>query len=170
MAVDNLGISLLNSAATNSLYGRNETKESSTELTMNDFYQLLATQLKYQDADNPMDTSQMMVQMVQTQMITALEKMTTTINDLALVNTTSYAASMIGKEVTVAKLGLDGNYNGETVTGTVTSVNLGTPPTLVVDGETYYLAQLMEVGTKGDQKAEQPADKQEEPKVPEAAE
>ena len=148
MAVDNLGISLLQSNAATALYSRGESKESSTELTMTDFYQLLAAQLKYQDADNPMDTSQMMVQMVQTQMITALNNMTTTINDLALVNTTSYAASMIGKEVTVAKLGVDGKYNGETVTGTVTSVNLGNPPSIMVDGESYNLSQLMEIGVK----------------------
>lgn len=148
MAVDNLGISLLQSNAATALYSRGESKESSTELTMTDFYQLLAAQLKYQDADNPMDTSQMMVQMVQTQMITALNNMTTTINDLALVNTTSYAASMIGKEVTVAKLGVDGKYNGETVTGTVTSVNLGNPPSIMVDGESYQLSQLMEIGVK----------------------
>lgn len=148
MAVDNLGISLLQSNAATALYSRGESKESSTELTMTDFYQLLAAQLKYQDADNPMDTSQMMVQMVQTQMITALNNMTTTINDLALVNTTSYAASMIGKEVTVAKLGVDGKYNGETVTGTVTSVNLGNPPSVMVDGESYHLSQLMEIGVK----------------------
>ena len=148
MAVDNLGISLLQSNAATALYSRGESKESSTELTMTDFYQLLAAQLKYQDADNPMDTSQMMVQMVQTQMITALNNMTTTINDLALVNTTSYAASMIGKEVTVAELGVDGKYNGETVTGTVTSVNLGNPPSIMVDGESYQLSQLMEIGVK----------------------
>lgn len=148
MAVDNLGISLLQSNAATALYSRGESKESSTELTMTDFYQLLAAQLKYQDADNPMDTSQMMVQMVQTQMITALNNMTTTINDLALVNTTSYAASMIGKEVTVVKLGVDGKYNGETVTGTVTSVNLGNPPSIMVDGESYNLSQLMEIGVK----------------------
>ena len=38
-------------------------------LSIEDFYKLLAAQLRYQDADNPMDTSEMMAQMVQTQMI-----------------------------------------------------------------------------------------------------
>ena len=106
MAVDNTGISLFYSTpqTQSTTYNRAESSASSTELTMTDFYQLLAAQFKYQDADNPMDTSQMMAQMVQTQMISALTHMTTAINDLSLVNTTTYAVSMVGKDVTVAEL------------------------------------------------------------------
>ena len=100
MAVDNTGISTLQNVtgAQTALYDRTNVSASSTELTMTDFYQLLAAQLKYQDADNPMDTSQMMAQMVQTQMITALTHMTTAISDLSLVNTSraySYALKMV---------------------------------------------------------------------------
>ena len=91
MAVDNTGISTLQNVtgAQTALYDRTNVSASSTELTMTDFYQLLAAQLKYQDADNPMDTSQMMAQMVQTQMITALTHMTTAISDLSLVTSTT---------------------------------------------------------------------------------
>ena len=147
MAIDNLGVNLIQNNST-SLYDRSKVEAATNELTMNDFYQLLAAQLKYQDADNPMDTSQMMAQMVQTQMITALNHMTTVIDDLSLVNTTSYAASMVGKEVTVAKVDENGKYTGEEVTGTVTGVNLGTTPMVHVNGESYKLTQLMSIGTE----------------------
>ena len=87
---------------------------------MTDFYTLLAAQMKYQDADNPMDTSEMMASMVQTQMIQAISEMTT-------MQMTTYAASMIGKEVTVAEVDANGQYTGDKV-GTVTSVLLGSSP------------------------------------------
>ena len=148
MAVDNTGISTLQNVtgAQTALYDRTNVSASSTELTMTDFYQLLAAQLKYQDADNPMDTSQMMAQMVQTQMITALTHMTTAISDLSLVNTTSYAVSMVGKEVTIAEVDEDGKYTGKEIKGTVTGVGLGTNPTVFVDGKSYAISQLMSIG------------------------
>ena len=154
MAVDSVSVNLPQSTSIGTTYDRNSVSAASNELTMTDFYQLLAAQLKYQDADNPMDTSQMMVQMVQTQMITALNHMTTAISDLSLVNTTSYAVSMVGKEVTVAKVDESGQYTGEEVTGTVTGVGLGTTPTIFIDGESYNLTQLMSIGSK--EKAETP--------------
>jgi flagellar basal-body rod modification protein FlgD len=116
---------------------------------MTDFYTLLAAQLKYQDADNPMDTSEMMAQMVQMQMITTLNEMSTAISDLSLVDTTSYAVSMIGKEATIALVDDNGYYTGEEVTGTITSVNLGTDPTVTVNGQTYSLSQMMTIGATG---------------------
>ena len=148
MAVDSVSVNLPQSTSIGTTYDRNSVSAASNELTMTDFYQLLAAQLKYQDADNPMDTSQMMVQMVQTQMITALNHMTTAISDLSLVNTTSYAVSMVGKEVTAAKVDESGQYTGEEVTGTVTGVGLGTTPTIFIDGESYNLTQLMSIGSK----------------------
>ena len=67
MAVDSVSVNLPQSTSIGTAYDRNSVSAASNELTMTDFYQLLAAQLKYQDADNPMDTSQMMVQMVQTE-------------------------------------------------------------------------------------------------------
>lgn len=111
--------------------------ENST-MSLQDFYYLLAAQLKYQDADNPMDTAEMMGTMVQTQMIQAISQMTQT-------NVTTYAASMIGKEVTVAEMDKDGMYTGDK-TGTVTGVLLGDNPLIFVDGKAYYLSQIVAVG------------------------
>ena len=60
------------------------TKETKNpyELTMSDFYTLLATQIQYQDADNPMDTSEMVSQLVQNQMSEAITQMSTAVSDL----------------------------------------------------------------------------------------
>lgn len=118
-----------------------------SSLTMSDFYQLLATQLQYQDADNPMDTGEMMSQLVQTQMSQTIQQMTTAINDLTTVNMVSYASSMMGKEVTIAQVDDSGVYTGEEIKGVVSGVMLGTTPYVYVDGEKYSLAQIMAVGT-----------------------
>lgn len=116
-------------------------------LTMTDFYQLLATQLQYQDADNPMDTGEMMSQLVQTQMSQTIDQMTSAISDLTTVNMFSYASSMMGKEVTVAEVDDKGNYTGKETKGTVEGVSLGSVPTITIDGKEYSLMQIMSVGT-----------------------
>ena len=109
-------------------------------LSMTDFYTLLAAQLRYQDADNPMDTSEMMAQMVQSQMIQ-------TITQLSEVTVTTYAASMAGKEVTVAEVDAKGNYTGKNTVGVVESVVFsGSTPILFIDGKGYSMSQLMAVG------------------------
>ena len=107
-----------NTQASSLAYVRNDVSASAGELTMTDFYQLLAAQLKYQDADNPMDTSQMMAQMVQTQMIQAITQMTNN-------NTTTYVASMVGKNVTVKEVDELGRPTGDVTKGDVTGVVLG---------------------------------------------
>lgn len=117
-----------------------------TSLSMTDFYELLATQLQYQDADNPMDTSEMMNQLVQTQMSQMIDQMTAAVTDLTTVNLMSYASSMMGKEVTLAEVNSSGMYTGEETTGVVTGVTLGTNPSVVVDGKEYSIVQIMSVG------------------------
>lgn len=111
-------------------------------LSIEDFYKLLAAQLRYQDADNPMDTSEMMAQMVQTQMID-------TINQMNQISVITYASSMIGKEVTVMVLDERGWPTGEEATGVVTGASIsGSMPTLFVDGKRYLLSQVVMLGSK----------------------
>ena len=149
----------ISALASTSLYARttaqNASSASSTSspesslsnsMSMTDFYQLLATQLQYQDADNPMDTSEMMNQLVQTQMSQMLDQMTTAISDLTTVNLLNYASSMMGKEVTLAEVNSAGNYTGEETTGVVTGVTLGSNPSVVVNGKEYSIVQIMNVG------------------------
>lgn len=146
------------------------TKETKNpyELTMSDFYTLLATQIQYQDADNPMDTSEMVSQLVQNQMSEAITQMSTAVSDLSTVNLLNYASSMMGKEVTVAEVDKDGYYTGEELKGVVSGVSLGTVPTVVIDGKEYSLVQIMGVGTvpeKPDPEEPDEGDTEEQPEV-----
>ncbi|CUX49256.1 flagellar hook capping FlgD N-terminal domain-containing protein [Clostridium sp. C105KSO13] len=108
-------------------------------LSINDFYKLLAAQMQYQDADNPMDTSEMMAQMVQTHMIEAITNMST-------INTITYASSMVGKEVTMAETDSQGQFTGEHTTGTVSGILMGDNPILYMGDKAYHMAQIMTVG------------------------
>lgn len=135
MPVDGVG----GSTAAQLMYNRNDVAGTSEELTMTDFYKLMAAQMQYQDPDNPMDTSELMAQMVQSKMITAMAQMTS-------ISTTTYATSMLGTEVTVAEVDEKGVGTGEYTKGKVTGVVLGDNPIIYVDGKLYSLSQIMSVG------------------------
>ena len=135
MPVDGVG----GSTAAQLMYNRNDVAGTSGELTMTEFYKLMAAQMQYQDPDNPMDTSELMAQMVQSKMITAIAQMTS-------ISTTTYATSMLGTEVTVAEVDEKGVGTGEYTKGKVTGVVLGDNPIIYVDGKLYSLSQIMSVG------------------------
>lgn len=71
-------------------------------ITMTGFFQLLATQLQNQDMTNPMDNSEIMAQMTQMAMVQAMTTMTDTMKNTSAVNTQTYAAGLVGQEVTMA--------------------------------------------------------------------
>ena len=125
------------------LYSSNVAKNSTSrknniDLDMTDFLQLMVVQLQSQTIDDTMDTSEMMNQMVQMQMITAITNMTET-------NIMTYASSLVGKEVTIGIS--DGTNLEERV---ITVIGTGTYDGQQVifgsDGETYALNQIMAVG------------------------
>ncbi|MBO8464080.1 MAG: hypothetical protein IAC13_09135 [Firmicutes bacterium] len=116
----------------------NKTTGKST-LTMDDYFQLLAAQLRYQDSSNPMSNSEMMAQLTQMATIEAM-------NTLSQVSTTTYAVGMVGKEVEVA---VANQTTGEVTRqqGVVTGVSLyGDSPMVYVDGIPYSLSSIMVVG------------------------
>lgn len=112
--------------------------KDNTTLDMNDFYTLMAAQMKYQDVLNPeSSTAEMMTQMVQMSMVNAIQ-------DMMTMSTTTYAASMIGKTVTLAET-VNGKLN--TIVGVVDAVNLfDGDPKLVVNGKEYAMNQIMQLG------------------------
>lgn len=77
-----------------------ESNEKNT-LDMVDYFKLLAAQLQNQDMTNPMDNSEMMQQMVQMGMMQAMTNMNDAIEASTATTTQTYAASLIGQEVTV---------------------------------------------------------------------
>ncbi len=70
-------------------------------LSMTDYFKLLAAQLANQDMTNPMENSEMMNQMVQMGMMQAITAMTDSMEASTATTAQTYAASLIGQEVTV---------------------------------------------------------------------
>ncbi len=137
---------------TSDVYKRNNVAGTSEEMTMTDFYKLMAAQMQYQDPDNPMDTSELMSTLVQSKMITAMAQMTST-------SMITYATSMLGKEVRVAEVDSQGRGTGEYTKGTVTGVSLaGESPTIFIGDKEYKMSQIMAVG---DVKTQEEIDKEE---------
>lgn len=130
-------------ASSNVAKAENSTsRKGSNELSMQDFLQLMVVQLQNQTIDNAMDTSEMMNQMVQMQMISAITNMTET-------NIMSYASSLVGKVVTIGLVQGDSLEEREVeVIGT--GVSNGQQVIFGKDGkgnvETYSLNQIMAVG------------------------
>lgn len=117
-------------------------RKNNTDLTMQDFLQLMVVQLQNQTMDNAMDTSEMMNQMVQMQMVTAMTNMTEA-------SMMGYASSLVGKVVTIGIIHGDGLEEREVVV-TGTGVMNGQQVIFGKDAsgkiETYGLNQIMAVG------------------------
>ncbi len=127
-------------------------KANNSAMSMDDFWQLLAAQLQYQDMTNPMSNSEMMNQMVQmatmnamTQVSNAVANFATVTNNLSQVTLTQYSTGMIGREVTVAEINEEGKVIGKTK-GVVEGVDLTGAQYVYIDGKKYELAQIMSVG------------------------
>ncbi len=115
-------------------------------LDMDSFLQLLAAQISNQDILNPNSNTDYMNQMAQMSMVQA-------VNDMMLMSLTTYASSMIGKEVVVAEVN---GSNVEKVEGVVTGVSIyGSEPILHINGKDYALSQVMVIG-KMPEKPEKP--------------
>lgn len=124
-------------------------KGSNSDLDMLDFITLMIAQMSNQGIDDTMDTSEMLNQMVQMQMIQSMVNMTDA-------TTMGYAASLVGKEVTVGKY-VDGKlqevYGEVTATGTMDGQQV-----IFVGDEYYYLSELMAVGKLPEPKEEEDED------------
>lgn len=150
MAVDRVG-------GSSNLYNELLTTQTSavadnSQMSMDDFWQLLAAQLQYQDMSNPMSNSEMMSQMTQmatmnamTQVSNAVSNFAIVTNNLSQVTLTSYSTGLLGKEVTVATLDDSGKVTGEEK-GIVTGVDLTGAQSVYVNGKKYSLSQIMSVG------------------------
>lgn len=139
-------------------YQYDATKASQTnavankDMTMDDFWKLMAAQLQYQDPMNPMSNSDMMNQMTQmatmnamTQVTDAVSKFATVSNNLSQVTLTTYSTGLLGKEVIVAITNDDGDITG-TKKGVVTGVDLTGATAVYIDGKKYELSQVMGIG------------------------
>ncbi len=122
-------------------------------LNMNDFMTLMVAQFTNQTMEATADISDMLNQMVQMQMVTALSSMSTAMNTMTDASIMTYAASLVGKEVTVAGYDQEGNY--QEVIGSVTATgSYGGEQVIFVDDAMYYMDQIIAVGRLPETKAE----------------
>jgi len=111
----------------------------SYDLDMQDFLTLMVTELQCQSIDATADTSEMLNQMVMMQMVSALTNMT----DASVM---SYAASLVGKTVTVGQYDSEGVL--QEVVGTVTGTgSMGGEQVVFVNDKYYHMNEIMAVGT-----------------------
>jgi flagellar basal-body rod modification protein FlgD len=109
-------------------------------LNLNDFLNMLLTELQNQDPLDPMDSTTMLTQIGQITQVGATQNLTTTLNSLLLGEGLSNATGLIGK--TIQGLADDGT----SITGVVdkVTVNNGTPE-LNVGTETVQLSNVQAI-------------------------
>lgn len=115
-------------------------------LDFTDFLQLMVAQLQNQTIDSAADTSDMLNQLVQMSVVQMMSSVKTSLDNLTDASTMTYAASLVGKTVTVGTYDDKGNVQEivGTVTGTGTYQNT---PVIFVNDQMYPLSSIMAVGT-----------------------
>jgi flagellar basal-body rod modification protein FlgD len=92
------------------------------DLDINQFLQLMISELTNQDPLNPMDNTQLVQQIGELRSIAASDKLTTTLQSVQTQQSLTTASSLIGKKVTAI------STENENVTGKVTSVSVEVDP------------------------------------------
>lgn len=161
--------SFLNTNNASAAYGQKKTAEYTTDLLvqaakekktadkysmdMEGFLKLMVVQLTNQGIDESSDPSEMLNQMVQMQMVTAITTMSETMATLTDSNVMSYAASLVGEEVTIGVYDDNGNLVEKVVRITGTGRYNG-EQVLFVGDEMYPLNSVMAVGRLPDIKSD----------------
>lgn len=162
---DNVSVSGTADPYTQQVYSAGSTEKNT--LTVTSFIKLLAAQLANQDMTNPMSNSEMMGQMTQMAMVQSMGAMTDSITTSTAVTSQTYAAGLVGQELTVAVT--EEGPNGLPVPvdvrfGEVVSVNLtGGVPMLKLrdDDKEYPLSYVLGIGRIDNPYAEEEEDKDE---------
>lgn len=118
---------------------KSTSREGNTEMKMEDFLTLMVVQLQNQTIDDTADTGEMLNQLVQMQMVTALSNMT----DASIM---SYASSLVGKEVTIGVVNGDNELEEKVLNVIGTGLYDGQQVIFCDDGNMYQLSQIMAVG------------------------
>lgn len=114
-------------------------EEDKTAVSADDFLNLMVAQLRNQDFMNPVDDTQYLTQLAQ---FTTMQQMT----DMANYSKTSYVMSLVGKNVTAAKINVSGVLQKET--GPVQKVSLvNNEFAIYVNDKRFTMEQIMEIGT-----------------------
>jgi flagellar basal-body rod modification protein FlgD len=109
-------------------------------IDISQFLQMMLAELQNQDPLNPMQNSQIMQELGQMQQITASNKLTTTLDGVALGQSLSNATSLIGKRID----GIDDN--GDPATGVVQKVSVANSVTkLHVGAQIVSLSNVQDI-------------------------
>jgi flagellar basal-body rod modification protein FlgD len=109
-------------------------------LSQQDFLNLLVTQMTSQDPLKPMDSQDMLAQMVQFSTLNANTTMQSTLGQMQTGQDFSQATALLGRQVT---LQVD---DSTTAQGVVTGINTaGSVPQITVNGQSYTLSQVLSV-------------------------
>lgn len=135
MDVSGIAASAVNRTYPNS--SQSKSTDKSKELTMQDFFTLLAAQLSNQDMSNPVDSTQFISQMAQFSALSATQDLSSNVSNLA-------AVSYIGKNIKATQT----DSNGETtkIEGVAQKVEFLNGETFItVDGKRISANEITEV-------------------------
>jgi flagellar basal-body rod modification protein FlgD len=125
---------------TTSVQSGSTTKTGSTGYTSSDFMELLLAQLSNQNPLQPMNDSEMMSQFTQLNSLQEIQKMASSLQKVMEGNQSMYAASLIGKNVSINQL------NGIPKVGVVTGFSTENSEIFVqVDSTSYSLGDVIQV-------------------------
>lgn len=149
MASSNMSVSGTSTPYQTQVYSP-ESNDKNT-ISMTGYFQLLAAQLKNQDMTNPMSNSELMGQMTQMAMVQSLTTMTDATKNATTINTQTYAASLVGQEVTMAVTkeisGQEKPYDVKYAKVEWVNFTSGSPTIkLVDDNKEYSLTHLVGMG------------------------
>lgn len=102
-------------SSSSSAQANNTQNDTSKNLSMNDFFTLLAAQLQYQDPMQPTDNSQFMAQMAQFSLLEQMQSLNKTMN-------LATATSSIGKTAIYSRINASGKQ--ESCTGIITACDI----------------------------------------------
>ncbi|HHX71894.1 MAG TPA: hypothetical protein GX701_03070 [Clostridiales bacterium] len=112
--------------------------KNGSDLSINDFFRLIAAQLENQSMYDTVDNTQFLSQLAQFTTLTQLTELKETIN-------TNLALTLLGKTVTIEDAGSNGMM--ESVSGTVEKVSYQNGvPYLYVNGKLYSMDKVSQVG------------------------
>ena len=129
-------------------------RADNTSLDFEDMLLLLVTQLQNQSIDNQMDASDMMNQLIQMTVMQSLTEVTMKVEEQTQASVMTYAASLVGKEVTVGVV--DENGKIQEIYGEVTATGMYDGEQVIFMGENCYsLNSILAVGKLPEKKPDE---------------
>jgi flagellar basal-body rod modification protein FlgD len=131
---------LVNTAASTQTGTDNSIPVPTQMLSQQDFLKLLVTQMTSQDPLKPTDAQDLLSQMTQFSTLNANNALQTQLGQMQNLNEFSEAGNLLGKQVMLQV------SDTATAQGVVTGVDTsGSVPQIIVNGQSYSLAQVLSV-------------------------